>query len=202
MRRTASHRARRARDERGFTLVEMLVAISVFTILIAAFTTLATATITHSSEVTGETLSETEARAAVDELVADLRQAYTGTTASAIESFSSTAITFDSPDRQTPFHLRRISYRLSGGNFQRQQALSTTTTVPPWTFGAYGPWATQVQLVRNAAVFQAYDANGNATTTPSAIASVVITVDVSSLAESGRQFTYSSRATLRAQPAS
>ena len=83
----------------------MLMALVVVTLLTTSFATIVTAMIQHSTEISGESVSQTQARASIDELARDLRQAYVGDTTNGIESITSTSITFDSPDRATPFHL-------------------------------------------------------------------------------------------------
>ena len=95
---------------------------TVFSIVLASFSMVLSSSIRHSSELEEQSNLEVEARAAISSFAQDARQVYDGDgnlLTSPIESMSSTQITFLSPDRQLPFHLRRISYRLSGGQFQR-----------------------------------------------------------------------------------
>jgi prepilin-type N-terminal cleavage/methylation domain-containing protein len=190
------------RAESGFTLIEMMMAMVVVTLLTTAFATIVTAMIKHSTEISGESVSQTQARSSIDELAQDLRQAYVGDGTNGIESISSTAITFDSPDRATPFHLRRISYQLTGGKLQRQLTTSTNTNGPPWTWGTVGPWATRVESVTSPTVFTAYSdyAGGTTTTTASSVRAVTFGVAVSNPGSQGKTYTYSGSASLRSSP--
>jgi prepilin-type N-terminal cleavage/methylation domain-containing protein len=193
---------RLAREESGFTLIEMMMALVVVTLLTTSFATIVTAMIQHSTEISGESVSQTQARFAIDELARDLRQAYVGDGTNGIESISSTAITFDSPDRLTPFHLRRISYQLTGGKLQRQLTTSTNTNGPPWTWGAVSGWATRVDSVTSPTIFTGYSdyAGGTTTTTASLVRAVTFGVNVSNPGSRGKTYTYSGSASLRSSP--
>jgi prepilin-type N-terminal cleavage/methylation domain-containing protein len=194
-----THRRRvRGRDQDGFTLPEMLAAIAVLGVLFAAFALVVGRGIMHGKQVEEASTQQTEARAAVDRLAADLRQAYTGDEAAfPIESIGSTQLTFLSPDRQTPFHLRRISYQLVNGELQRAFATSTDTDGPPWSIPALGAWSTEAGSIQNTTVFTYLDESGAATSTPSEVRTVTISVNVATLAEPARQSTYSTSVTLR-----
>jgi prepilin-type N-terminal cleavage/methylation domain-containing protein len=190
------------RREDGFTLIEMLTALVVVGILMSAFASIVSAMVTHSTEITAESVAQTQARASIDELARDLRQAYVGDGTSGIEAFTSSSITFDSPDRATPFHLRRISYRLSGGVLQRQLTTTTNTDGPPWTWGTAGPWVERVQNVQNATIFSGWSdfPGGAATSTASAVRAVTLTVTVAAPGSRGKQYTYAGSAGLRSSP--
>ena len=109
-----------ARDRRGFTLVEMLVGMVVLGIVLASMASLLSAIYNTGTQTVEAGTLQDEARSGVDMLVSDLRQAYTGDSATPfVASMSSTAITFYSPDRQQPFHLRKIAYQQSGTTLQR-----------------------------------------------------------------------------------
>jgi prepilin-type N-terminal cleavage/methylation domain-containing protein len=189
------------RHEDGFTLIEMLTALVVVGILVSAFSTIVTAMVTHSTEISSESVGQTQARAAIDEFARDFRQAYVGDGTSGIEAFTSTSITFDSPDRATPFHLRRISYRLSGGALQRQLTTSTNTDGPPWTWGTAGPWAERLPNVQNASIFTAFSdfpgAGGATTITATAVRAVTVSLTIAAPGSRGKQYTYSGSASLR-----
>ena len=187
----------KAAGEGGYTLIEMLVSMIFIGMLFAAFSLVLTSTLHHNDEVTAESTAKTELRTSIDGLANELRQAYSGDTTSPIESVSGTQITFLSPDRATPFHLRRISYRLSSGSFQRAIAISTDTDGAPWTIPALGAWATQVKSVVNGTVFTYLDASGAVTATPASVRTVNVTLTVSTTTSQGRQFTYSTSVTLR-----
>ena len=101
-----------------------------------------------------------EVRAAVDGLAKDLRQAYTGNGNPGLEKMLPAQLQFLSPDRQTPFHLRRVNYKLSNRTLQRASALSTNTGAPPWTFPALSAYRDEVGSVANTTVFKYYDAAG------------------------------------------
>jgi len=174
---------RRLRGEHGLTLMELMVAMVLMGVLVMAMTLMLT-TVTHwGDKVQEDATLQAEARASLDHFAQDLRQAYSGSTAAAIESMSATQLTFLSPDRSTPYHLRRISYRLNGRGFERASAISTNTGSPPWTFPALSPYAQQVGSVENSALFTYQDANGATATTPAA----VVRVDVLLIVSSGRQ---------------
>ena len=196
------------RREDGFTLIEMLTALVVVGILMSAFASIVSAMVTHSTEITAESVAQTQARASIDELARDLRQAYAGDGTNGIEAYTTSSITFDSPDRATPFHLRRISYRLSGGVLQRQLTTSTNTNGPPWTWGTVGGWADKINNVQNATVFSAFSdfptaggaTAGTSTTTASAVRAVTISVTVAAPGSHGKQYTYTGSAGLRSSP--
>jgi prepilin-type N-terminal cleavage/methylation domain-containing protein len=189
------------REEAGFTLIELAVSMAVLGVLFGVYSLVLSSTIRDGGAVEDQSTAQTQVRAAVDTLAADLRQAYTGdssgTMTDVASGFTGNTITFYSPDRQTPFHLRKISYQLTGGNLQRQFALSTDTDGYPWTFGATGAWVNQVNNVTNSTVFTYYDSSGNVTSTASAIDNVGITVTVSPRGSQGRTYTYTTTVQLR-----
>jgi prepilin-type N-terminal cleavage/methylation domain-containing protein len=182
----------------GFTLTEMLVTILFIGMLFAAFATVMTSTLRRSDEVREESTAQAEVRAAIDRFAADLRQAYSGDDdVWPIVSIGSTQIRFYTPDRATPFHLRDVTYRLSGGQFQRQTTASTDTDGAPWSWGTAGPWETFAGNVMNSVAFTYFQADG---VTPATVAADVRTVTVTLTVETypGKTQTYDSAVTLRA----
>jgi hypothetical protein len=156
-------------------------------------------TIRTSNEVQEDAVLQGEVRATVDTIARELRQAYTGNGSPALEVMSGTQIRFLSPDRVTPFHLRRITYRLTSGTIERAFATSTNTALPPWTFPALGPYVRQVGSVVASPVFTYHDADGAATTTPADVAGVTIKVVVALPQSPGRQFAYATSVALRVE---
>jgi len=133
---TARRLLRRARTEGGFTLIELSVTMAVLGIFLAAVALVLGGAIRNSSQVEDAAITQTEARSAVDGLAAELRQAYTDSALGtyAIQTATSSTLTFYTPDRRSsPMHVRRVSYRVSGGELQRAFATSTNTVAgPPW----------------------------------------------------------------------
>jgi prepilin-type N-terminal cleavage/methylation domain-containing protein len=115
------------RDERGFTLPELLVGMTLLAIVLTAFGQMLITSSKTSNRVEEQAALQAEVRASVDRLTTDFRQATTTGAPSPVESVSTTAFTFDSPDRQTPFHLRRIAYRVVNGQLERSTTISTDT---------------------------------------------------------------------------
>ena len=133
-------------------------------------------TVTHwSGQTQEEATLQTEARAALNRLEAEIRGAFVGDGTSPIVSATATAITFDTPDTssttvsgstESSFHLQQVSYRVASGTLQRKFKTATNTFpgAPPWTWaGSMGPWATFVgstNSITNADVFSYYNAAG------------------------------------------
>ena len=161
------------RDERGFTLSELLVVLPMITIVLGGLIVTLT-TLMHGNDQTREQLTlQTEARATLTALEADIRSAYVGDGTSPIVSASATSITLDSPDRyptvvngttETSFHLRQITYTIANGTLQRQFLTSTNTfpSGPPWTWsGTPSPQQTLIGFsITNTDVFSYYTADG------------------------------------------
>jgi prepilin-type N-terminal cleavage/methylation domain-containing protein len=187
------------RDERGFTLVELLVGMTLLAIVLAAFGQMLITSSKTSNRVEEQAALQTEVRASVDRLTTDFRQATTTGAASPVESVSSTAFTFDSPDRATPFHLRRIAYRVVNGQLERSTTISTDTDGYPWVWpGTSGAWIPELTSIKNASPFTFYDSSGAATTTVGAVHSMRITLSVSPRQTQGGTNTYSTLVTIRA----
>jgi prepilin-type N-terminal cleavage/methylation domain-containing protein len=154
------------RDEGGFTLVEMLVTLVVLSILVTAFSLVFQTTITRSATLTEHATLESEGRALVDTIANELRQSACNNTTPPIVSASGTTLTFYTPDRATPYHLREVSYVLSGGKVTEQQVASTNTgdaTTTSWTMPALssGTTVTKVASVSTQYPFDFSDVSGN-----------------------------------------
>jgi hypothetical protein len=138
-------------------------------------------------------------RLAADTFERDLRQAYTGDASlKRIGSLAAAQITFYSPDRSTPFHMRMISYRMTGTTLQRSVTTSTDADGFPWVFGATGPYATVLKNVRNTTLFTFRDVANTVTTDPAVVATVQLdlTVDGDTTAQPG-PLSYSTTTELR-----
>lgn len=194
--------ARTLRSEEGFTVMELMVSIAVLGIFFAAFSTVVSSAIRHGSEVQEQAVLQTEVRAAVDSLVADLRQATIAgdTSLSRISTATGTQITFLSPDRAQPMHLRRISYRVTGGELQRALATSTNTAAP-WSIPSLGAWSRRTGSVVTTGipVFSYLDASGASTSVAANVRTVRIRVVLATATSPSRQFVYDTRVTLRPQ---
>ena len=198
-------------EESGITLTELLDAMAILGIILAVMALILSMSIRQSSQIQEQSTLQTEVRATVDEMARQLRQAYSGDATYPIETASPTTLQFLSPDEATPFHDRRIAYRLTGGHLDRALSVSANTDGPPWTGLAWttfatipaNRWATLVGSVRNAAVFSYYDKSGallTGTINPTSVYRVQITVTVSTDVQVARQFTYSTSASLRWAP--
>ena len=167
------------RGDRGFTLVEVMVATSILGIVLLLVYGAMGSGVQQAVDVEARNQIQSEVRVVVDTFARDLRQAYTGDASlDRVESIGASAITFYSPDRATPFHVRRISYRLSGTTLQRSVTTSTDTDGIPWTFGATGPWVDVLANVRNTTVFTFRDADGLVTTVADNVALVQLDLTV------------------------
>jgi Tfp pilus assembly protein PilW len=186
------------RDERGFTAVELVVGMTMLLIVLVAFGQMLITSSKTSNRVEEQAALQSEVRASIDRLTTDFRQATTTGVASPVESVSSTAFTFDSPDRRTPFHLRRIAYRVVNGQLERSTTVSTDTDGYPWVWpGTPGAWIPELTSITNASPFTFYDASGVATTTVSAVHSMRITLSVAPKQTQGGTNTYSTLVTIR-----
>jgi prepilin-type N-terminal cleavage/methylation domain-containing protein len=185
-------------SERGFTTTELLIAMVVMAVILTGFTQMLMTSSKTSNRVTEQAMLQNEVRVAVDRLTTDLRSATNANGTSPIESLSSTALTFASPDTGTPFHLRRISYRFGGGKLDRSTTYSTDTDGWPWVWpAASGASVEQLGSITNAAVFTFYDANGAQTTDPNVVRSVRVSVTVAPAQAQGGSAAYSALVSIR-----
>jgi prepilin-type N-terminal cleavage/methylation domain-containing protein len=184
------HVARRPdiREERGFTLIELAVAMPIMLIIMGGLVLMLT-TVTHwSSQTQEQTILQTEARSAMNLLENNVRGAFYGDGITPeISSATATSITFTTPDEysttvvansESAFHLLTVSYQVTGGMLQRQFKTSTNTfpaapSTQAWSFpGSMGPWQTvvgQQGSITNTDVFTYYTATGMQTTPPTAL---------------------------------
>jgi type II secretory pathway component PulJ len=171
---------RAERDDAGISLVEVAVVVALLGLVMGFVFNTLWGGMRHAAEIDERSQTQAEARLAVDTLVRDLRQSWVGVQLTApIETMTANTITFLSPDRQTPFHLRRITYRLNGTTLERRVQVSTNTGSPPWTWGAAaGPFVPVLQGVRNTAVFTYRNQAGAVTTTPIQVRTVEIALDL------------------------
>jgi prepilin-type N-terminal cleavage/methylation domain-containing protein len=210
---------RAIRTERGFTLVELLVAMPMLLILLAGLSTTLVQLMRSSDKSRTETLLQTEGRAALATLESDIRQGFVGDGTSPLLAGTATSITFESPDRmptvtsgttQTSFHLRKITYSVTAGTLQRQFMTSTNTfpTAPPWTWPAQnGPLLPVVGSIVNTDVFSFYTASGaqSSPATPltfpisdfSGVRAVGIKLTLATGGTQGTQFTFTEMVALR-----
>ena len=117
-----------------------------------------------------------------------------GPTPYSIQTWTGTTLTFYTPDRQTPFRVRLVSYRLSSNQLQRAFATSTNTGSGPWSgvaAGNLGTYRPQVSTVTNATLFTYFQSDGVTPATSLAnLATVRITLTVSPRGSQGRTYTY------------
>lgn len=174
-----STRALPRRADGGFSLIEVVVATSILGIVLLLVYGAMGSGVRHAADAEARMQTQAEVRVVADAFVRDLRQAYTGDASlGRVESIGPTQITFYSPDRATPFHIRKISYRLSGTTLQRSITTSTDTNGFPWTFGTTGAWADLLANVRTPNIFTFRDADGLTTTDPGSVAVVQLDVTV------------------------
>lgn len=186
------------RDEGAFTLPELLVGMVILTIVAAGFSQMLISTSKTSNRVEEQAMLQNDVRASLDRLTSDLREATNAHGTSPVEAATPTTLTFDSPDRATPFHLRRIAYRLTGGTFQRSTLLSTSTGSWPWTFPTTpAPWVTELDSITSTSAFTYYDANGAVTTDPNAVRSVRVSFRVAPHQNQGGSNSYNALITIR-----
>lgn len=162
-------------------MVELLVAMPVLVIMLAGLTITLTTLMRSNDQTREEATLQTEARAALNTLMTDIREGFVGDGTTPILSANATSITFEAPDRsptstsggtQTSFHLRKITYTLTGATLQRQYMTSTNTfpSGPPWAFPSQmGPWQTLVGSITNTDVFQFYTDDGIQLSPPTAL---------------------------------
>jgi prepilin-type N-terminal cleavage/methylation domain-containing protein len=163
---------KRLRDRRGFTLVELVVAMPIMLVVMGGLVLLLTTVMHWGSQTQEETTLQTEARSAMNRLETEIRGAFIGQANSVpFSAATATSMTFDTPDEAAAnsstgasFHLLQVSYRVSNGTLQRQfQATSNTYpgSLGPtgWTWGSLSPWATVVgssSSITNSDVFTYY----------------------------------------------
>ena len=185
-------------DERGFTLPEMLVTMAVMAIVLGGFGQMLITSSKTSNRVEEQAALQGDVRAAIDQLTSDFREATTVGAGGAVESISGTAFTFDSPDRSTPFRLRRISYRLVNGELDRSTTTSTNAGSAPWSWPANsGPWIPQMTSITNPTPFTFYDAGGSPTTNPALVSSMRVTLTVAPKQTQGGASTYAALIAIR-----
>lgn len=149
-----------AGSEAGFSLVELLIAMGLMSLLFGSFAALGSVMSNRDATMTRQAYLSTQGRAAIDTLSEGLESAMCNGTTQPITYASPTQVQFYSPDRLQPFHLMQITYSLSGGVFSRQVATSTNTNGPPWAMGTARAAYPVVTSVANAAVFKYYDSSG------------------------------------------
>ena len=195
----------RLAHERGYTMIELLAAMFILTVgVLVSWSAIMTTTVKSAGRAQQLADLQTEVRVAVNTLAADLRQAQCkDTTTLPVSTSTSTQVTFYSPDRLTPYHLRQVSYRLSSGQLQRAVATSTNTGGPPWTLPALGAWSTLASGITSTSIFTYKNAANQTTTTPSQVASANVNLVIAPpIGVGGAGATYQTNIALRSDTCS
>jgi prepilin-type N-terminal cleavage/methylation domain-containing protein len=189
------------RDERGFTMVELLVTMAILGIVLTAFGQMLTSSSNTSQKVQAQAVLQNAARVAIDRLTTDVRSAMDGDGTSPVEIATPTSFQFLSPDRGTPFHMRRISYQLVNGSLLRSTTSSTDTDGWPWAWPATAAQSyEELDSITSGSPFTYYDLDGDPTTDPSSVRSVRVSVTVSPKRAQAGSLTYAALASIRALP--
>src|SRR5262249_4658299 len=119
---------------------------------------------------------------------------------SPVEIATPTAFQFLSPDRGTPFHMRRVSYQLVNGTLQRSTTVSTDTDGVPWVWPATAaPYIPALPSPPSPAHFPYFDGDGDPTTDPTVVRSIRVSVTLTPMrVAKGGTLTYTSLVTIRA----
>jgi prepilin-type N-terminal cleavage/methylation domain-containing protein len=171
----------RLRDQRGFTLVELVVAMPIMLVVMGGLVLMLTTVVHWGSQTQETTTLQLEARATMNRLETEIRGAFIGQPNSyPFAGTTATTITVDTPDEAVAnpstgasFHLNQVSYRISGGNLQRQFA-TTSNTYPGsvssgWTWGTVSGWSTVVgsgASVTNSDIFTYYSSPAQGASAP------------------------------------
>jgi type II secretory pathway pseudopilin PulG len=181
----------------GFTLVELSVTVALLMIVLVPILMSLRSSESSTGDIRKSTEARAQARAAIDLLTRDLRQAQTeDPTLMAVTEISASKITFHSPDKSTPYRLRKITYQLSGSTLTRSVAVGTYTG-SSWTFPT-APAATVIENVKPGSTFAAKNRAGAATTAPADVRIVDVTVIVNGIPRPGAAQTFRQTVELRA----
>ncbi len=141
------------RGERGFTLIELVVAMPIMLVVMGGLTLMLTTLSGKSSQQQETLILQTEARSALNRMEMELRGAFTGDGSPQIAAAGPSSITFYSPDEytttvagsvQSSFHLRKISYQVTSTGLLQRQFMTSTNTYPTascLTCGGTSQWA-------------------------------------------------------------
>jgi prepilin-type N-terminal cleavage/methylation domain-containing protein len=195
------------RDDDGFSLIELAVAIGIFSIVMAVIFATVLNTMNAANSFQERTQEQADTRLAVDLLVRDFRQAYQTPGTPSVEVMTATTIRFYSPDREPDFHLRKIEYNLAaGGVLTRSEATSSNTFSlavtggAGWAIGGMSPVVPVLTGIINTTVFTYMDQSSPPLTTAivASMRSVVIdlVIDQSPNTSPTRQ-TYHTQVNLR-----
>lgn len=147
------------RSEDGFLLLDVLTAMILVAVVVAAFAGIFTSVVQRDTTLQRQAALASAARPMLDTMAAELQSAVCNGTTQPITTASGTQVVFTTPDRQQPYHLQQISYTLASGVFSRRVALSSNTGGPPWTMGTARA-STSVDSVTNAVVFDFVSSSG------------------------------------------
>jgi prepilin-type N-terminal cleavage/methylation domain-containing protein len=125
----------RIRGESGFTLIELLIVIVLLGISTTMFATLFGTVLSQNSVVQSQNIIQTDARAALNQIVADIRSANSANATFPVISANGNSISFYSPDRLNGNGMRRVKYWMNGTSLTRQVTMSTgyNTATSKWT---------------------------------------------------------------------
>jgi type II secretory pathway pseudopilin PulG len=194
------------RDERGLSLIELVVVMPMLVVLLGGLTTTLITLVHWNDQTREETMQLGESRAAINALVTELRQSYPVDPGTGIQSpiatATATSVTFFTPDRTTTsgtngFRLRKVAYDFSNNQLRRQAVTSSAqyviggTTPPNWNFPGTFPTSTGWVRVLGppdgspvTGSLTYYDANGTALSAPvsstNLIVRIAVTVNASS----------------------
>jgi len=151
------------RGDRGFTLVELVVAMPIMLVIMGGLIIMLTTLSGRSSKLQEQTILQTEARAALNRMEMEIRGAFTGDGSPQIIAAGPTSITFYSPDEAgsapsvsgPSFHLQKISYQVTSTGLLQRQFMVSTNTYPnasclscggttQWAWGGLSAWSTVV----------------------------------------------------------
>jgi type II secretory pathway pseudopilin PulG len=169
---------RTARDEDGLTMVELVVTMGLLSIILGLGMTFVNLGTKNAADLEERNALQGQSRLVLEGIVRELRQATSGDAAVAtIETSQPGTLTFLSPDRATPWHVRRISYRVNNNKLERKVDVSTDTDGVPWVIPATATYIPVLDAVRNTDPFSYRDTNSAATTTASAVR--IVDIDLS-----------------------
>jgi prepilin-type N-terminal cleavage/methylation domain-containing protein len=143
-----ARRLRLLKREDGFTLTELLVVIPVLSIVLGGISG-AMVTLMHWNDQNTEQLTQQQTiRPVLTSMMNDIRSAMPPSQGGlAVLSATSSQIVFYSPDDiaattgvTSPFHLREVAYRFSGGALQKQVLTSTNTYTTVISTTPWGSW--------------------------------------------------------------